>query len=305
MSAMPLELYYPGVQPEPVRRPVRLVQGTASTRPTLMRTQCVSSEYVESQRAVWMYMNHLARPCFTLDLIADMRRQQDAIAERPDEVDFLVTASMTPGVFNLGGDLDLFRKLSAAGDYDGLLFYATQCVDGVFNYLVGLGTETVTIALVEGDALGGGLELALSNHIVVAQRGVKMGFPEMLFNLFPGMGAYSILARKVGPRLAEDLITSGRILTAEQMHELGLVDYLAEPGEGEAVVRKVIAGRRTNLHGYWAYQRAKQHGPLRVSRTELIEITREWVEAACSLASRDRKVMERLVRAQDKRTDVA
>lgn len=190
-----------------------------------------------------------------------------------------------------------------AGDYDALFQYATQCVDGIYNYLVGLGTETITVALVEGDALGGGLEVALSHHIVVAQRGVKMGFPEMLFNLFPGMGAYSIVTRKAGPRIAEDLITSGRVLTAEQLHEMGLVDYLAEPGEGEAVVRKVIAARRTYLHGYWAYQRAKQHGPLRVLHTELLEITREWVNAACSLASRDHKVMERLVRAQDKRSD--
>lgn len=304
MSALPLQLHYPGVEPQPARPSIRLVEGSGSTKPSLVRTNCVTSEYVESQRAVWMYMNHVGRPCFTLDLIGDMRRQQEAIARRPEEVDFLVTASMTPGVFNLGGDLDLFRKLSVAGDYDGLLHYATQCVDGVYNYLVGLGTETMTIALVEGDALGGGLELALSNNLVIAQRGVKMGFPEMLFNLFPGMGAYSILARKIGPRIAEDLITSGRVLTAEQMHDLGLVDYLAESGEGEAVVRKVIASRRANLHGYWAYQRAKQHGPLRISHTELLEITREWVEAACSIGSRDRKVMERLVRAQDKRSDI-
>lgn len=303
MSAVPLQHYCPDVEQQPVHPSVRLVEKTASTGPSLVRTDCVRSEFVESQRAVWMYMNHIARPCFTLELIRDMRRQQDDIGLCQEDVDFLVTCSMTPGVFNLGGDLDLFRTLSVAGDFDGLLHYATQCVDGVYNYLVGLGSDTVTIALVEGDALGGGLELALSNHIVVAQRGVKMGFPEMLFNLFPGMGAYSILARKAGPRIAEDLITSGRILTAEQMHDLGLVDYLADAGEGEAVVRKVIAGRRTNLHGYRAYQRAKQHGPLRVSHTELLAITREWAEAACSLARRDLKVMDRLVRAQDKRMD--
>lgn len=291
----------PNLQPEPVRASVRLVEGTASSRPPLVRTACVSSEYVESQRAVWMYMNHVARPCFTLELIGDIIRQQNEISRSPQGVDFLVTASMSPGVFNLGGDLDLFRRLVAEGDGDGLLHYATQCIDGIYRYLIGLGSETITIALVEGDALGGGLELALSNHLVVAQRGSKMGFPEMLFNLFPGMGAYSVVARKVGPRIAEDLITSGRIITAEQMHEIGLVDYLAEPGEGEAVVRKVIAERRTNLHGYRAYQRAKQHGPLRVSHSELMHITEEWVTAACGLAPRDLKVMERLVKAQDRR----
>lgn len=301
MSALPLQLHYPGVQSASARCPVRLVEDSSFQRPTLVRTNSVISEYVEAQRTVWMYMNHVARPCFTLELIGDIILQQDELSRPGQGVDFLVTASMTPGVFNLGGDLNLFRKLVAEGDDQALLHYATRCIDGIYGYLSGLGSETITIALVEGDALGGGLEMALANHFVVAQRGCKMGFPEMLFNLFPGMGAYSVVARKVGPRIAEDLITTGRVLSSEQMHEIGLVDCLAEPGEGEAVVRKVISERRTNLYGYRAYLRAKEHGPLRILRAELMQITQEWVDAACGLSSRDLKMMERLVRAQDRR----
>lgn len=301
MSALPLQLQYPGVQSVSSGSPVRLVGGSEPLGPTLVRTRCLSSEYVESQRAVWMYMNHVARPCFTPELIGDILRQQNDLSRQGKGVDFLVTASMTPGVFNLGGDLDLFRKLVATGDGEALLNYATKCVDGICGFLTGLGSETITIALVEGDALGTGLEMALANHLVVAERGSKMGFPEMLFNLFPGMCAYSVVARKAGPRVAEDLITSGRTLNAEQMHEIGLVDYLADPGEGEAMVRKVIAERRTNLYGYRAYQRAKEHGPLRIPREELMEITREWVDAACGLSSRDLKMIERFVKAQDKK----
>ena len=67
----------------------------------------------------------------------------------------------------------------------------------------GLGGDVRTIALVQGDALGGGMELALSCHTIVAEEGVGMGLPEVLFGLFPGMGAYSFLCKRVSPQLAE------------------------------------------------------------------------------------------------------
>lgn len=51
--------------------------------------------------------------------------------------------------------------------------------------------------MVQGDAFGGGLEFALSSNILVAEQGTRLGFPEILFNLFPGMGAYTFLYRKV------------------------------------------------------------------------------------------------------------
>ena len=66
-----------------------------------------------------------------------------------------------------------------------------------------------------------------------------MGLPEILFNLFPGMGAYSLLARRIGLRAAEELILSGKVLPAAKLHEMGIVDVLAKDGEGEAAVTRV------------------------------------------------------------------
>ncbi len=66
-------------------------------------------------------------------------------------------------------------------------------------------TGAVSIAMVEGSALGGGFEAALAHHFVLANN-ARMGFPEIAFNLFPGMGGYSLVARKAGMRLAEELI---------------------------------------------------------------------------------------------------
>ena len=66
-------------------------------------------------------------------------------------------------------------------------------------------------------------------EMLIAERGAKMGFPEMLFNLFPGMGAYSLVARKAGPRVAEDLILNARVLPAEKMHEPVSYTHLTLP----------------------------------------------------------------------------
>ena len=66
-----------------------------------------------------------------------------------------------------------------------------------------------TITLVQGDALGGGFEAAISSNVVIAEKSAKFGLPEVLFNLIPGMGAYSFLVRRTSPDLAEKIIMSG------------------------------------------------------------------------------------------------
>jgi DSF synthase len=271
-----------------------------SRLPQLVRTPHLRSEYDAQEHAVWMFMRAPRRPCFTPEILRDIIAQQDAIMRQPAAVDFFVVASDVPGVFNLGGDLDLFRTLTQQKDEEALLRYAESCVRAVHNDLIGLDAGIVTLALVQGDALGGGFEAALSCHIVIAEKGVKMGFPEIMFNLFPGMGAFSLVARKVGPRLAEDLIANGRVCTSDEMYDLGLVDHLAEKGKGEWVAHNVISDKSHCLRGYRAYQKAKLKSNLNVPYDELLEITRGWVNAALQLDSHDIKIMERLVRAQER-----
>ena len=99
----------------------------------------------------------------------------------------------------------------------------------------------------QGDALGGGFESALASNVVIAEKGVKMGLPEVLFNLFPGMGAYSLLSRRVGTARAEQMILSGRLYTSDELFEMGVVDILAEKGEGEVEVYKYIKSAKRDL----------------------------------------------------------
>jgi DSF synthase len=158
-----------------------------------------------------------------------------------------------------------------------------------------------TIALVQGDALGGGLELALACQTIVAEEGVGMGLPEVLFGLFPGMGAYSFLCKRVSPHLAEKLILDGNIHSAEEMHRLGIVDVLVPKGEGERAVQDLIRQQQCAPHAHLALNAVRSIAQP-VGYDELMGITEVWVDTALTLGDRSLKTMDRIVRAQTRRS---
>lgn len=264
----------------------------------------------EEDRAFWCMMKPKARPSFTVTLLSDLLRVQDLIrnvsanqsdgAERP--FDYVVLGSESPGVFNLGGDLVHFAERIRSGDREALRRYGHACSEvGYANYS-GYGQGIITIGLIEGDALGGGWESAASCDLLVAERRARFGLPEILFNLFPGMGAYSFLARRVGPMKAEELILSGKIYTAEEMHALGLVDVLAEDGQGRQAVRAYIAAHRGKRNAYSAvYQVRRRVNP--VSLDELRDVVDIWVDTALKLTDQDLRKMLRIAAAQDRFRD--
>jgi DSF synthase len=160
-----------------------------------------------------------------------------------------------------------------------------------------LDLPLVTVALVQGDALGGGFEAVLSFNVVVAERHARFGLPEIAFGLFPGMGAHCLLARKVGLAKAEEMMLSNRLYSAEEMHALGLVHVLAEPGQGEEAVRAYIArnGRRQPGHR-GIYQASSLVNPITLE--ELEQVVDVWADSALCLTEGDLKLMKRLVEAQ-------
>ena len=196
--------------------------------------------------------------------------------------------------------LDVPQRHIDARDRQGLEEYARACIRVSHLVSNGFGLPLTTISLIQGTALGGGMEGALAANLIVAERDVNMGLPEVLFNLFPGMGAYSFLSRRLGAAETERVILSGRTWRAEELHDLGIVDILAEPGEGEDTVRSYIAERRRRSpNTMMALQRVRQAvNP--VSYEELEEIALIWVDAALGLNDRDLRIMDRLVRSQDK-----
>lgn len=264
----------------------------------------------EEDRAFWCFMKPRERPSFTAQLLQDLTRMQSGIRQlfvqgaqagtRP--FDYFVLGSRTAGVFNLGGDLVMFRQAIERGEREHLRRYAHACVEAGYANHTGYDNRVVTIALIQGDALGGGFESALSCDMMIAEKSAKFGLPEVLFNLFPGMGAYSFLSRRIGPVRAEEMIMSGRIYTAAELHALGLVQVLAEDGAGEIAVRDYIARNRNRHNAQSAvYQARRLVNP--VTLGELRDVTDLWVDAALRLSEQDLRKMGRLAAAQDRARD--
>ena len=266
--------------------------------------------YDQELKALWYHLTPHARPCFNLEMLGELSRFQEQLVringgKEADAlpVRYTVIASKTPGVFNLGGDLQLFARLIRARDRDGLFAYAKSCIDVLYPNAVNFDQPLTTISLVQGDALGGGMEAAISSNVVIAERSVKFGLPEVLFNLIPGMGAYSFLVRKTSPAIAQRIIMSGELLTAEEMYEMGLVDVIAEDGEGEDATLKYIQRHRKRGNSHMAMNKIRRCvNP--VTYEELIAITTVWVDAALNLTDRDLRMIERLVQAQNRRANL-
>jgi DSF synthase len=210
---------------------------------------------------------------------------------------YMVLGSRFPGVFNLGGDLEMFAACIERGDLPGLIKYGHACIDVVHRAWRNADMPVVSIALAQGDALGGGFEALLCFDIVVAERSARFGLPEMLFGLFPGMGAYSILARKLGHRMAERMILSGKVYTAEEMFDMGVVTILVEDGEGEDAVRRYIADNQKRHAGHvGVFEAGRRVDPL--DYTELKDIVENWASTALKLDPKDVRMMRRLASAQ-------
>lgn len=261
-----------------------------------------------SDETIWCYMRPNGPPSFTPTLLHElisMRRllQRLFAGLRPGEaapVKYFVGGSRIPGVYNLGGDLNFFIKSIRARDVEALRSYAHDCVDVAYHMMMGFHLPVITIALVQGDALGGGFEGALSFNVLVAEKRAKFGLPEILFNLFPGMGAFSLLSRKLDVTRAHKMILSGRVFSAPELYELGLIDILAEDGRGEEAVQEYISHNRRH---HTVHRRVREVGtrvnPL--SLDELRDVTDIWAEHAMKLQETDLRNMERLAGAQLRR----
>ena len=272
------------------------------------RFEQVETRFDVEHGVYWAFMNPRPRPCFNLQLLEELRSYIDTIVDNDCQISHMgekyrinygVLASKLPGVFNLGGDLLCFRSAIVAKDRGRLIQYGEKCIDDLLPWHRNCDLPMTSFSLVQGDALGGGFEAALSATVVVAEESARMGFPEILFNLFPGMGAYNFLSRKIGRRAAEGMITSGTIYGARQLYDMGVVDVLAPDGTGEAAIYSYIRKHAKAANGRRAFERVRTEiAP--ISRDELMQVVEIWADAALGVQDRDLRMMERLVRAQQR-----
>lgn len=266
----------------------------------------IDLEFEPANQVVWARMKHPGRPCISPGLLLELQRAQRLIGEKGnarcggDSYRYQVLCSGLPGVFNLGGDLGYFIELIRSGDKDRLFDYAKSCVDILHATISGYGQQFTTIALVQGETLGGGFEAALSSKVIIAERGARFGFPETVFGLFPGMGAFSFLARRLAPGLAKRIITSGKVYEAEELYEMGVIDQVVPDGCGEQAVYDLIAHQKNRRLGFQGLDRVvEQYNP--ISYRELYDAVSIWVDTAMQLSEKNLRLMTYLYSAQEKR----
>ena len=277
---------------------------------SLKNFQHLEVQIVPHQRTAWLYFKPKPRACFTLTLVKELCDFQTILRNHNGmlpcngelvEIEYTVLASRHP-VFSFGGDLNYFIKCREDNDREALKIYARHCIDAMYDNHTGREFDITTISLVHGSALGGGFEAALCTHVLVAERSSKMGLPEVLFNLFPGMGAYQLLKQKVSASMAEKMMSNGRLYDADELYELGIIDLLVEDGEGESAVDTFIRNNNKRKKAMTAIKKIRQlvDG---IDYQQLIDIGDLWVDTAFELSEKDLRIMQRLVRSQGRFTD--
>ena len=166
----------------------------------------------------------------TDEILAVIRRHEDD----PNVAGFVITGYGTRA-FCAGGDIGRFPSL--LGDADASAQYARDCS----RLLVHLDASSKpVVAALNGMALGGGLELAMRCHALVAVRHARMQLPEITLGILPAIGALVVPFRRWPHAAAtfQRMLTRGEQLDAVQAHELGIVDELADDAR-DAILRAV------------------------------------------------------------------
>lgn len=167
----------------------------------------------------------------------------------PGDVRALVVSGRGERAFSAGSHVGEFEAQRGPGGRDRLAFEAR-----VSRRLADLPMPT--IAAIEGNALGGGLELALGCDLRVASERARLGLPEVRLAVIPGAGGTQRLARVVGLARAKQMILTGQVLTADEALRIGLVHEVVPAGE--AVARAHEIGEEIALRGPLAVREAKR-----------------------------------------------
>jgi len=143
-----------------------------------------------------------------------------------DEVRVVIITGAGPKSFIAGADINEFAGMTAIKQRD--VMKSGRAFDSVEDF------PKPVIAMINGFALGGGCELAMSCDIRVASSNAKLGQPEIKLGIIPGGGGTQRLTRLVGEGKAMELILTGDMISADEAKQLGLVNHVFAPDELEA-----------------------------------------------------------------------
>jgi 3-hydroxyacyl-CoA dehydrogenase / enoyl-CoA hydratase / 3-hydroxybutyryl-CoA epimerase len=178
---------------------------------------------------------------------------EDVLAELNDALASLerglpkgvVLRSAKPSGFIAGADINEFGGMTDVAAVESRLTQANAVVDRLDH----LGAPTV--AVIHGYCLGGGLEIALACDYRIAVDDARLGFPEVMLGLHPGLGGTVRLPRLINPLEAMTMMLTGRNVRASRARSLGLVDAIVPERHVKAAAIAAITGRIKERHGHW------------------------------------------------------
>jgi len=180
------------------------------------------------------------------EVIATLSRLVEE-SQSEDSVKVLVLTGSGEKAFIAGADIKEFAEFSPQQGKDLAALGQATLFDRVER------SAKPVIAAVNGFALGGGLELAMSAHIRIASSNAKLGLPEVSLGVIPGYGGTQRLAQLVGKGKAMEMILTAGMISAEEAANLGLVNLVVEQEELMATVKgmakKIMRNAPTALSG--------------------------------------------------------
>jgi len=165
-----------------------------------------------------------------------------------EEIYVLIITGAGKKAFIAGGDIKEMNDMTQKE----MLEYLNLGQD--VSFLLERG-KIITIAAVNGYALGGGLEIALSCDFIYASDTAKLGLPEVTLGLIPGFGGTQRLIRSVGSRRAKEMIFSGQYVSADEAQKMGMINKVFTP---ENLIPEAIeAAKRILKNSYFSVEEAK------------------------------------------------
>jgi enoyl-CoA hydratase/carnithine racemase len=186
------------------------------------------------RRVAWITLDRPPANSYDPAFIEELDGAVDQVAGAG--VPVAVVRSANPKFFSAGADVKGFLERAAA-DNIAMVRRAHQVLDRL------AAEAPVFVAAIAGHALGGGYEIALACDLrVAAEGGYRIGLPEVTLGLLPGTGGTQRLPRLIGRGRALELMTTGRTVTPDEAHRLGMVDRLVPAGELDRTVAELAAG---------------------------------------------------------------
>ncbi len=266
----------------------------------------VELAYEPEIKTLWLTLAPEPRPVITLAMMTSLNKVQRAVHALwgPDKypqspIRFVShVAKANSPICTLGGDLEFYLECISKGDFASLEEYAMVSIESIKWSASSLRGSAITAASVHALALGGGIDAPRSCNVMIAERRASFSYPEIKFNHFP-ISAVAVLSRIVGPRVAQNILASGKEYTADEFANLGVLDAVVDDGEGVASLRKYAVENLKTHRARLALFQAFYAQSGEAFEDELNHLAQRWIEHVARLTPLEISALQKIVSAQD------